>query len=344
MNRPTIADLAKAASVSVSTVDRVLNGRDPVRQATAEQVLQAAERIGFYGVGTIRRRLAADKPARSFGFLLQQSHRQLYQMYGSVLTRATAAVSEVRARAVVEYTDDLSPDVIAERLLHLGREVDAVAIVTADQPHVNHAIEVLKADAVPVFALISDLTSPMRAGYVGADNWKMGRTAAWFITSMARQSGKVVVYVGSHRYLCQDICEASFRSYIRERSDGWQMLDTPSTREEPQIAYEITRDLLASEPDLVGLYVAGGGATGVVRALREEDPARAQRLIVVTRDLTGETRAALVDGIINAALTHPAEAMAAALLEAMVQATGDSPPTAVIHQILPFEIFTPENI
>ena len=31
-SRPTIADLAVAAGVSVATVDRVLNGRHPVRE------------------------------------------------------------------------------------------------------------------------------------------------------------------------------------------------------------------------------------------------------------------------------------------------------------------------
>ena len=49
MNRPTIADLAQASNVSVSTVDRVLSGRQSVRKATAEKVLSAAEAIGFYG-------------------------------------------------------------------------------------------------------------------------------------------------------------------------------------------------------------------------------------------------------------------------------------------------------
>ena len=48
--RATIADLAQKAGVSVSTIDRILNGRDPVRKATAEKVLAAAEEIGFYAL------------------------------------------------------------------------------------------------------------------------------------------------------------------------------------------------------------------------------------------------------------------------------------------------------
>ena len=41
--RPTIDDLAAAAGVSVATVDRVLNGRHKVREATAKRVAEAAD-------------------------------------------------------------------------------------------------------------------------------------------------------------------------------------------------------------------------------------------------------------------------------------------------------------
>src|SRR5690349_3894408 len=119
MARPTIADLAQAAGVSVSTVDRVLNGRDPVRRPTAERVLAAAE------------------------------------------------------------------------------EADSVALVAADHPRVTGAIDRLHVRGVPVLALVSDLSAPNRAGYVGLDNWKVGRTAAWAIANLRRRPGNVAIFVGS---------------------------------------------------------------------------------------------------------------------------------------------------
>ena len=41
---------------------------------------------------------------------------------------------------------------------------------------------------MPVFALISDLTAQSRAGYIGLDNWKVGRTAAWAIANICTAS------------------------------------------------------------------------------------------------------------------------------------------------------------
>jgi len=60
--RPTIADLARAAGVSVATVDRVLNGRHPVREETARRVSEAASGLGGPAVGYL------NKPASQEGF------------------------------------------------------------------------------------------------------------------------------------------------------------------------------------------------------------------------------------------------------------------------------------
>ena len=73
--RPAIADLAIAASVAVSTVNRVRSEREQVRSGTVELVLTAAARIGFWGVGSIRSRLQARRESLTFGILLLQENR-----------------------------------------------------------------------------------------------------------------------------------------------------------------------------------------------------------------------------------------------------------------------------
>ena len=139
----------------------------------------------------------------------------------------------MRGEAVVEHRDDLSPEATAERLLNLGGEVDAIAAVTADHPRITEAMDRLRADGVPVVAVISDVTAPSRAGCVGLDNWKVGATAAWAMAKLCKRPGKIAVFVGNHRYLCQDMCEIRFRSYFRERATYLtpsRLLRTASTR------------------------------------------------------------------------------------------------------------------
>lgn len=108
MNRPTIADLARAAGVSISTVNRLLHGSSAVRQDTIDQILKAAQEIGFYGLGTIKDRRREALPHYRLGFLLQQSHRPLYRLWGEGIV----AAAHQRLESVIE------PDVVLRTIFH----------------------------------------------------------------------------------------------------------------------------------------------------------------------------------------------------------------------------------
>ena len=341
MKRPTIADLARAAGVRVSTVDRVLNGRDPVRADRAEKVLATARAIGFRAEQAIRQRLIEEKPVRTFGFILQREKGAFYRGVAEALKLEVEAAPTIRGRFRVEFLEDLTPAFVADRIAAMARTVDAIGVVAADHPRISQAIEQARGRSVPVIALISDLTAPLRAGYVGLDNWKVGRTAAWAVANMARADGRAAILVGSHRYLCQDVAEMSFRSYMREHAPGFGVMEAVITFEDPGYAYENTLDLIRRTPDLAALWVAGGGIEGVVQAIA--DAGAAERLVTIGRDLTADTRAALIDGTIRLVLAHPTNAMAAAAVGAMITATSDAPPPFQ-QVLLPFELWTAENV
>jgi LacI family transcriptional regulator len=342
MGRPTIVDLAQAAKVSISTVDRVLNGRSPVRQDTSQRVLEAAEAIGFRATSAIRQRLSVEKPGRTFGFLLQQRSTPFYVSLGNALVEAAQACTLVCARPRLEFQQDLTPSAVAAQLQALGEHADAVALVAADHPRITEAIDVLSARGVPVFAIISDLTARAKAGYVGLDSWKVGRSAAWAIAGLAKRPGKVAIFVGSHRYLCQDVCEVAFRSYFRETAPRFELLETLTSLEDERLAFEATLNLLKRHPDLVGLYIAGGGINGVMEALRYQNAFH--QLVTVGLDLTGETRSGLIDGVVNLILSHPLRLLAATIVEAMAHGTEKDRETVQSQFLLPFDVYTPENI
>src|SRR5690606_16008461 len=132
--------------------------------------------------------------------------------------------NDPRIEAIIRLVDQLTPEAISAELMQLGEECDAVAVVCADHPQVSQTINALHERKVPVIAYITDLSAPSRAGYVGTDNWKLGRTAAYFIANMVRRPGKIATFIGNHRYQCQDFSDASFRSYIREHADAITVL------------------------------------------------------------------------------------------------------------------------
>lgn len=336
--RATIADLAAAAGVSVSTIDRILNGRDPVRRGTVERVLAAAEDIGFYAVPVLRERLDLARPRIRLGFLLQQSHRPWYRAVADALRSAAAADTGVEA--VIDHMDDLSPEAVAARMAAMGEGVDALAVVAAEHPRVTGAIEALAARGVPTFGLISELSAGCGVGYVGLDNWRAGRTAAWAMTRFCGGAGPVGIIVGNNRYRCQEQNESGFRSYCREYASGFTILEPIQTFEDKSIARDVTAQLLRRESGLVGIYACGGGIVGVIEALRESG--RSGSVAAVGHDITVHTRGALIDGDLTMVIAHPIQRMAAEAVAAMKEAvTGRTPPG---QRLLGFDIFTPENI
>ena len=277
MTRPTIRDLAEAAGVSVSTVNRVLAGAENVHERTVREVKEAAEKIGFYGLGTIRSQIFARRPKYRFGFLLQQPTRIFYQMLGSAVEAAARRVEDHEIETQVIFAEDLAPQLVSAKLIELGETCDAVGVVAAVHPLITQAVEQLALRNVPVFALISQLSVTGGVHYVGLDNWKVGRTSAWAIEHICKIPGKIGILVGNHRYRCQEMNESGFRSYFREHAPAFTLLEPLSTFETSAVAEEMTEKLLSEHPDLVALYVAGGGISGVMNALRTCEQSRQSR-------------------------------------------------------------------
>ncbi len=333
--RPTIADLARAAGVSVATVDRVLNARHRVREPTAAQVLRAAETIGFHAAPLLKHRLRSEVPERGFAFLLQRPD-PFYTQLGADLAAATRALTQFRGKPIVDYAPDLSPAVVAERLLRLGETAHAVAVVSVDHPRVSDAIATLRARGAPTFAILTELGAEAAAPYVGRDNRKEGRTAAWLIAKAAKRPGKVGIIVGSHRFLCQEIAEISFRAYLRENAPEFTPLEPLVNLEEPRIAYAATQDMIATHRDLVGLYICGGGMEGAIAGARDET--RPGDLAIVCNELTAKTRAGLIDGVLTAVISTPTALLAERALSAMAAAITERQEGIQNPIFVPFEV------
>jgi LacI family transcriptional regulator len=342
MRRPTIKDLAQAADVSVVTVNRVLAGTTGVRQKTRDAVQEAAQKIGFYGLGAIAARVAAARPRHRLGFLLLQPHRPFYQICATAIRDAAAAVTTADVDVRIEFLDDLSPQNTAAHLLALADDCDSVCVTTAVHPLIIQAVEALQARGMPVFAFISQLSATGQVHYVGLDNWKVGRTAGWAIQNICKAPGKIGVLMGNPRYRNQEMNEAGFRSYLRELAPGFTLLEPLPTYESSAVAQEMTERLLSEHPDLVGLYVAGGGITGTLAALRNSN--RAGKVVMIGYELMDNTRAALLDGTMALAICHPLFRLAQNLIDGMIQAATSRASGRNYTSILPFELFTRENI
>ena len=342
MSRPTIRDLANEAGVSVATVNRVLAGSSSVKQGTMQRVKDAARNIGFYGMGAIEGRMAAARPRFRFGFVLHQPSRAFYRNLGLALEAAAERVDTAVIDVEIAYIETLSPQNIATKMLELAGRCNAIGVVAQVHPTIIHAVETIEQMGKPVFALISQLATTGGVPYVGCDGWKVGRTAGWAFDHLCREKGKLGILIGNPRYRCQEMNESGFRSYFREHATDFTILEPLMTFESTAVAQEMTEKMLQENPDLKGLYVAGGGISGAIAGLRSSG--MAGKVVLVGYELMDTTREALLDGTMTFVIGHPLPKLADVTLAGMMRAASGKMESANHTSVLPFEIFTRENI
>ena len=342
MKRPTIPDLAQAAGVSVSTVNRVINQADSVRGPTRERVLQAAQDIGFYGLGSIEHAVRKARDTHRLGILLQQRGRTFYENLGRALAAEAQRHDDGQVELTLEFLDDLSPDHVAARLVKLGQTCEAIALVAAQHPMVADAIDTVMARGVPVAGLIAPLSASGNVSFVGLDNWKVGRTAAWAFAKVVHEPGKIGILLGNHRYRNQELNESGFRSYFREHTSGFTLLEPLATYESAAVARDLVEKLFADHPDLRGLFVSGGGITGALAALKDRPPRK--DFVTVGYELFETTRAALISGALTMVISHPMEMLARETIATLVKAKKAGPGAGAQRVALGFDIYTSENV
>jgi len=340
--RPTIQDLAVKADVSVATVNRVLSGKNNVRRGTMEVVLQAAADIGFYGVGSIKDRIAASIESFEFSILLMQSNRHFYRNLATELQRAADDVEGCNVKLNIHHINNLSPNNVADHILKHGVGFDGFAISSAHHPLIIESIEKVAATQTPVFALVSPLVANCPIGFIGLDNWKVGRTAAWAFHKMCKEPGKIGALVGSHRYRNQELNETGFRSYFREYNDNFTLLEPHYTYETNAIGHEATEKVLTENPDLKGLFISGGGMAGVLDAVKRAK--LADDFVAVGYELTEVTKNALLENTLTMVISHPLREVAQQTIKSLINANKSDGLARDQTFMLPFRIHTSENI
>lgn len=342
MSRATIADLAREAGVGVATVDRVLNGRAKVREETARKVHEAAQRIGYHGANAIKQRIYADLPEIRVGVILQKERHAFYQAFAREIEERCAAHTQHRLRLTVKFAQSTLPSEVADLLRSMAGKVDVVAATGLDHHLVTDAVSELRTRGIPTFSLLSDFAQGLRENYIGTNNLKAGRTAAWLMSNLSKRAGKVAIFIGGHRFHGHELRETGFRSFFREYAPQFELLNPQTNLETRQLTYEATQELIERHSDLVGIYCAGGGMEGAIAAVRELPLERRPMLIV--NELTPESREGLLDRSVSVVMQTPLRQLCEELVALMVHSVEQGLAETPGQRFLPPMILTPESV
>jgi LacI family transcriptional regulator len=338
--RATVHDVARAAGVSLATVDRVLNGRPGVRAATAEKVGQAIEELGF------SRDLNASLMARARDlhvvfFIPDGSNEFMDSLADAVGRRFGPALAE-RMHLETRRTRALDAAALAQDLDRLDpRSCDCAVIVASEEPAVIAAVDGANRRGIAVMTLVSDLPGSSRRNFIGIDNVAAGRTAASLLGRFLPQGGKVAVVAGSLHLRDHAERLEGFRAALESEFAGVEIIGPVEGHDERTETGGIIEGLLNAHPDLAGIYNLGAGNAGLVEAL--DRSGRAGAIRVIAHELTVPTRAGLKSGAIDVVLDqNPDGEIREAIVAARSLALGTG--RAAVTEPIEIGIFLRDNL
>lgn len=299
--RSRVVDIARLAGVSTATVDRVINRRSGVKPATAQRVIRAAIDLDYLEDGSPA--LVASSAPLQVTFVLPSGLNHWMRMLGDYVGRVESQMLPFNVKCRCVYVEGFNPELLAKKLLEHGRRSDGIALVALDHPLVREAVNQLEDKGVHVLTLASDLSGSRRTAYVGLDNRAAGRTAGLLLGRfLGERRGKVAMIAGSLIYRGHGEREMGFQHLLAEVFPHLHLVGLREGQDDAQRNFEQARIMLATHPDLVGIYNIGGGSDGVARALK--DSRRDQSVVFVGHEVTTDTRAYLMDGTIDAVISQ----------------------------------------
>jgi len=302
MGKPTTKDLAKAAGVSLATVDRVLNARAGVRQTTVQRVQKAIKEIDFV------RDVAAANLARGkdyqLVFLLPDHDDEFINLIQVSLGEANRSMAHERTRTSIIRAPANDPHKLASVLDSLSTEhVDGVAVMAPETPHVRDAIARLTARGIAVVALVSNQPSAESAYFIGIDNAAAGRTVGQLMARFTgAKQGDVLVITESMQARDSQERRLGFDTIMSRYTTRLHVHPTMETYGDPARTAQIIKAALHCQAPVTGIYLMNHDIEETMRAISKFGVS--DKMVIIGHELTPHTRGYLLDGQMDAVITQ----------------------------------------
>lgn len=327
--------------MSLATVDRVLNGRPGVREATVEAVNAAIERLGY-----VRNQSAANL-ARGrtyrFEFLLPRNGDAFLAAVIDRIEETKAAFSSEGVRIVYRQALEGDPHQISAVLAGIGADdVDGVAIMAPESPQVRDATMRLGERGVHVVRFVSGRHDLRPFDFVGVDNHAAGATAGRLIGRFSSgRSGKVLVVSETMNSLDSVERRLGFDAVLTADYPRLTALPSLETHGDPDRTRLVIRNAYANHKDVVASYILSSEARPALEAVAAHGDPFAE--VIVAHERTRFTEAMLLDGALDAVIAqNPGHLVRSAVRVLRARSDGREPLAS--QEKVRIEILLKENL
>ncbi|MFJ3582080.1 LacI family DNA-binding transcriptional regulator [Streptomyces sp. NPDC090127] len=272
---PTIADVARVAGVSRTTVSHALNGLGKVDPRTRERIKQVAADLGY------RPNLRAQRLRRGEAKAIALASSMPFAVAGGpsrlgFYMEVAAAAAE--SALLHDYALVLVPPVQSGSALY-SVDIDGAIVVEPDAE--DPAVAALKERGLPYVALGRPVAPAEDVPYV---DLRGGLVAELLLAHLHEQGARrPALLVGAGRRHSAVDARAAYERFAREH--GWEpLVATAPEAGGEQAGYDVCAALLAEHPGIDAVCaLVDAFAVGAVRAVRDSGRAVPDDVMVVTR-------------------------------------------------------------
>jgi ribose transport system substrate-binding protein len=201
----------------------------------------------------------------------------------------------------------------------LGRQPDVLGFAALDSRASAPLLQQARSSNIPVIAFDSGVDSDIPLTTAATDNKAAAAEAAKRMAEALGGSGKVALVVHDQTSRTGQDRRDGFLEWMRTNAPGIQVLDPQYGGGDQAKSADITKAIIAANPDLRGIYAANeGSAIGVLRGVAESGKTG---LTVIGFDSgTGQIEA-IRNGQMLGAITQDPIGMGRQLVDAAVKAT-----------------------
>ncbi len=326
---PSIQVIARASGVGTATVDRVLNGRSGVREATREKVMAA--------LATLRGSSTA--PARWRIAFLTDSGASFNRTLGDAVRALAGTRPDLDCSFTSIATSQVNPITLAQNIERSAEDADGLVVVAREDLTVNRALRAVAERGRPVVCLTTDLPNSGRIAFVGNDQVSAGATAAYLMgRSVGDRAGKILL-VYSAPYRVQEEREQGFRRILRQEFMHLVIDERVSSNDETEHSRRNVLRYIEDHGAPIGIYNIAGGNLGIGLALK--DAGLADKVVFIGHELNDNSRQLLEAGEMDFVIGHDVDREVALAVEAVLAAfEGRDGPATLQTKV---RIFTKHN-
>jgi LacI family transcriptional regulator len=336
-SKVTLTEVARRANVGPATVDRVINERGNVSEATRRRVLEAARNLGL-------KRTLPDSYRRHVRIEVVMARLELpliARMHLEFIRLARGLSGSVTIHRTVPKEET------PERLSQVLRNTtcNGVVIYAPDHPAINDAVAELRQRGVHVVAMISDLPNSCRLAYAGMDHYKAGRTAAYLTQNIVRIPGPLIILCNHLGFESHARRVKGFTEYLQSVSsnlDVAAIVEGGDDRDRSEIGL---REAFSRHREAVGIYNVGAANRAVAAAIRANILNASP--VFIGHELTEFTASILREKLMNFTIDQAPELQAQFAIEVLLCEFGFKVSKTVFppyRSPVPILIYSPENI